>query len=147
MEALKQSSEFMAALKAYNRVSIELKDLKAVCSKLAKEKKASEEVVKAHMLRADCGKIELPSGSIICKETKTKTPVNQAYIKGRLTDFFKGNEDDTNEVLDAIFRDRDEVTRHVLKHSVAKRKAGDELRMDDDDGSCDELDDAHGYHA
>jgi hypothetical protein len=86
---------------------------------IIKEKKASRdklsELISKFMCKYDIEDLNTKEGRIRCKTTVVKAPINQKIVKDKITDYFRENESQKNEILHKIYDDREKVEKVSLR--------------------------------
>lgn len=86
---------------------------------IIKEKKDSRDklstLISKFMCKYDIEDLNTKEGRIRCKTTVVKAPVSQKIIKDKITDYFKENEHQKNDILHKIYDDREKVEKVSLR--------------------------------
>lgn len=86
---------------------------------LIKEKRQARDklstVISKFMCKYELEDINTKDGRIRCKTTTVKAPVSQKVVKEKISDYFKGNENQKNDILHKIYDDREQVEKVSLR--------------------------------
>lgn len=84
-----------------------------------KEKKQQQSklsaIITKFMCKYNIEDLNTKEGRIRCKTSVVKAPVNQKLIKQRITDYFKENEHQKNEIIHKLYEEREQVERVTLR--------------------------------
>lgn len=72
-------------------------------------------IITKFMCKYNIEDLNTKEGRIRCKTSTVKTPVSQKLIKQRITDYFKENEHQKNEIIQKLYEEREEVERVTLR--------------------------------
>lgn len=73
------------------------------------------EIITKVMCRHNIEDLNTKEGRIRCKTQVVKAPVNQKVVKERITDYFKNNEHQRDDILHKIYEDREKVEKVSLR--------------------------------
>ena len=86
---------------------------------LIKEKKKQRDeltqVITKFMCKYNIEDLNTKEGRIRCKTAVVKAPVSQKVVKQRITDYFKDNQNQCEEVLHKIYEEREQVEKVSLR--------------------------------
>lgn len=86
---------------------------------VVKEKRKSRdkltEIITKFMCKYNIEDLNTKEGRIRCKTSVVKAPVNQKVVKQRITDYFKENEHQKNDILHKIYEEREAVEKVSLR--------------------------------
>jgi hypothetical protein len=107
--------EFKILIKKWFEYDNFIKRAKDLISEKKKSRDKLSEVISKFMCKNELEDINTKEGRIRCKTTTVKAPVNQKVIKEKISDYFKGNENQKNDILHKIYDEREEVEKVSLR--------------------------------
>lgn len=72
-------------------------------------------IITKYMCKYNIEDLNTKEGRIRCKTLVVKTPVSQKLVKQRITDYFKNNESQRDDILHKIYEDREKVEKVSLR--------------------------------
>jgi len=108
-------NEFKILVKKWLELDIFIKKAKEVI----KEKKTAQDklspLISKFMCKYELEDINTKDGRIRCKTTKVNAPISQKIIKDKIADYFKGNENQKNDILHKIYDEREKIEKVSLR--------------------------------
>lgn len=92
-----------------------IKKAKDIIKEKRKSRDKLSEVITKYMCKYDIEDLNTKQGKIRCKVLLVKPPVNQKIVKERISDYFKENEHQKNEILTKIYQEREKVEKVSLR--------------------------------
>lgn len=92
-----------------------IKRAREVIREKRKSRDALSEVITKFMCKYNIEDLNTKEGRIRCKTSVVKAPVNQKIVKQRITDYFKGNDHQKEDILHKIYEDREQTEKVSLR--------------------------------
>lgn len=108
-------ADFKNLIKKWMEYDNFIKKARALIKEKRKSQNKLSEIITKFMHRHNIEDINTKDGRIRCKTTIIKAPVNQKIVKQRISDYFKENEHQKNDILHKIYEDREEVQKVSLR--------------------------------
>jgi hypothetical protein len=107
--------EFKTYVKKWFEYDNFIKKAREVVREKRKARDKLTEVITEVMCRHNIEDLNTKEGRIRCKTQVVKAPVNQKVVKERITDYFKNNEHQRDDILHKIYEEREKVEKVSLR--------------------------------
>jgi hypothetical protein len=108
--------EFKNYVKKWLELDNYVKKAQEVVKEKKKQRDKLSEVITKFMCKYNIEDLNTKEGRIRCRTNVVKTPVSQKVVKQRITDYFKDNENQRQEIIQKLYEeDRGEVERITLR--------------------------------
>ena len=92
-----------------------IKKAQEVIKEKRKARDKLSEVITAFMVKYQVEDLRTKEGRIRCKVSQVKAPVNQKVVKQRIMDYYGSNENQSKEILEKIYAERESVEKVSLR--------------------------------
>lgn len=107
--------EFKMLVKKWFEYDNFIKKAKELIAEKKKSRDKLSELISKFMCKNELEDINTKDGRIRCKTTTVKSPINQKVIKEKISDYFKGNENQKNDILHKIYDEREKTEKVSLR--------------------------------
>lgn len=108
-------AEFKQLVKRWLEFDNFIKKAREVIKEKRKQRDELTETITKFMHKYNIEDLNTKEGRIRCKTAVVKAPISQKVVKQRITDYFKDNENQRNEVLHKIYEEREQVEKLSLR--------------------------------
>ena len=104
-----------AFLKKWIALEEEIKEIETTVREKRKQSKALKETILRLMQGNKVQQINTQKGAVVDKKRVIKEAISAKFMKKCMKEYFKGDEEKTNQIFDFVEGKRKEEEKHVLK--------------------------------